>query len=53
MRSLDDVFAGLNRSAFHRKFHLRAQEQAYSSMPPPTVAGDAWRSFMEFLPVVR
>ena len=29
MRSLDDVFRALSRSAFRGKFHLRAQEQAY------------------------
>jgi uncharacterized protein DUF4186 len=29
VKTLDDVFAGLNRSAFRRKFHLRAREQAY------------------------
>ena len=29
MRSLDDVFAGLSRSAFRRKFRLRTREQAY------------------------
>lgn len=29
MRELDEVFRALSRSAFRRKFHLRAQEQAY------------------------
>jgi hypothetical protein len=29
VRSLDDVFRALSRSAFRGKFHLRAQEQAY------------------------
>lgn len=29
MRSLDDGFRALSRSGFRRKFHLRAQEQAY------------------------
>jgi hypothetical protein len=29
VRTLDEVFASLSRSAFRRKFHLRTQEQAY------------------------
>jgi hypothetical protein len=29
VRALDDVFRALSRSAFRRKFHLRAQEQVY------------------------
>jgi predicted Fe-S protein YdhL (DUF1289 family) len=29
VRELDEVFRALSRSAFRRKFHLRAQEQAY------------------------
>ena len=31
MRPLDDVSRALSRSAFRRKFHLRAPEQAYLS----------------------
>ena len=47
MRSLDDVFAALQRSAFRRRFHLSPAEQRYLQDKGLPVILDHARDFIE------